>query len=876
MGLTTILRKALGRGQWRPLVAERDMQASLRLSYLAFKDLITSNDELLEIITDIEHKLDTGAPFGMTYVRFRAVACATHAYRMVLCLDKLAARRYQELHFVFARIQRAIEPLLTTSHGGRQAAALVLPLSAVDAARGEEAGGKGANAGEMLNRARVPVPDGFVVTTAAFGEFVEHGQLADEIRARRDGLDTDDQVELHRVSEELQSLIAAQPIPPAVEEALLAAYDDLAARTGAAPRVSVRSSAVGEDGEVSFAGQYTSVLNVTRTGLADAYRQVVASLYTPRAIFYRAAHGIPDEHAAMAVLCMVQIDAVASGVACSVDPARPDAGTVLVTAAWGLGLTTVDGSVSPDVWEVARTDDAAIVRARLGVKATRAEARAAGGVGIVETPAEDAGLFCLTDDQVRELARLARAAEAHFARPQEIEWALDGNGRIILLQSRPLHVRQAATGSDQSPLEIDGHRRVLTGATASSGAAWGPVHFLDESDDTSGFPDEAVLVARHSSPKFVKVMSRASAIITDIGATTGHMASLAREFGVPAVLDTRSATSDLREGQVVTVDADRGAIYEGRVDRLLTPHLGPPPRTMKGTPTYDILRRVADHVVPLTLTDPSSAGFRPDGCRTFHDIARFAHEKAFAEMFRMSDRVSGASERALRLGERLPFELYLIDIGSGLETPPAPARTVRAGHIRSEPMTALLRGMMDPELKWWEPRGISLAGFFSVAAESMMNPSHDSGQRRLGDKSYAIVAASYCNFSSRIGYHFAAVDAYCTSMQTRNYVSFRFKGGAADDARRARRCALIGAILKRLDFQVDQRRDLVNARIRKYPREAILDRLVQVGRLIVATRQLDMRMGQGTPIEWFADAFFEGNYLFDPAFTRTTETGGPS
>jgi pyruvate,water dikinase len=155
----------------------------------------------------------------------------------------------------------------------------------------------------------------------------------------------------------------------------------------------------------------------------------------------------------------------------------------------------------------------------------------------------------------------------------------------------------------------------------------------------------------------------------------------------------------------------------------------------------------------------------------------------------------------------------------------------------------------------------------------MMNPSHETGQRRLGDKSYAIVARSYCNFSSRIGYHFAAVDAYCTDAQTRNYVSFRFKGGAADEARRARRCALIGEILKRLDFQVDRRGDLVNARLRKYPREAIVERLDQVGRLIVATRQLDMRMGQGTSIEWFVNAFFEGNYLFEPGYQPPTDAG---
>jgi pyruvate, water dikinase len=173
--------------------------------------------------------------------------------------------------------------------------------------------------------------------------------------------------------------------------------------------------------------------------------------------------------------------------------------------------------------------------------------------------------------------------------------------------------------------------------------------------------------------------------------------------------------------------------------------------------------------------------------------------------------------------------------------------------------------MMHPGLRWWEPRPISFSGFLAVATESMLAPSGGDGQRRLGDRSYAIVAEAYCNFSSRIGYHFAAVDAHCSESRTRNYISFRFKGGAADDDRRARRCELIGDILRRLDFQIERNGDRVNARLRKFPREEVIERLDQLGRLIVATRQLDMRLGPGTPVAWYVEAFFDGNYLFEPS-----------
>jgi pyruvate,water dikinase len=152
----------------------------------------------------------------------------------------------------------------------------------------------------------------------------------------------------------------------------------------------------------------------------------------------------------------------------------------------------------------------------------------------------------------------------------------------------------------------------------------------------------------------------------------------------------------------------------------------------------------------------------------------------------------------------------------------------------------------------------------SVAAESMLAPAQEQDERRIGDKSYAVVADSYCNFSSRIGYHFTAVDAFVSDTLNRNYVSFRFKGGAADDARKAKRCALIGEILRRLDFATELHGDLINGRMRKFDRETLLDRLDALGRVIVATRQLDMRMGPGTNIEWYADAFFQGNFLFEP------------
>ena len=184
MRLAQWLRRVTGRHHWHPLEVRRDSRTALSLEYLTFKDLTTSNDELLEIITDIERKLDGDLPFGMTYIRARVVAAATHAYRMITCLDQLSVRRYQELHLVFASLQKRLEAALERSRPAvADPSRLVYHLSELDAGSAEAVGGKSANAGEISNRIRLPIPDGFAISTEAFVAFLAHNRLAEQIRA---------------------------------------------------------------------------------------------------------------------------------------------------------------------------------------------------------------------------------------------------------------------------------------------------------------------------------------------------------------------------------------------------------------------------------------------------------------------------------------------------------------------------------------------------------------------------------------------------------------------------------------------------------------------------------------------------------------------
>jgi pyruvate,water dikinase len=209
----------------------------------------------------------------------------------------------------------------------------------------------------------------------------------------------------------------------------------------------------------------------------------------------------------------------------------------------------------------------------------------------------------------------------------------------------------------------------------------------------------------------------------------------------------------------------------------------------------------------------------------------------------------------------------MIDLGGGLSPERAGAEgRANMEDIISVPLRALLKGMTHEDIHWHKPRPVDLGGFLSIMGRQMLEA--PSPERSLGNKSYAIISDKYLNFSSRIGYHFCTIDSYCGNRPSQNYVSFRFKGGAADDIRRARRARAIGNILEGLGFAVDVKRDLINARIKKYEQEVIKEKLDMLGRLNLFTRQMDMLMASESRVDWVVQAFLEGNYDLDEDFQR--------
>jgi pyruvate,water dikinase len=367
-------------------------------------------------------------------------------------------------------------------------------------------------------------------------------------------------------------------------------------------------------------------------------------------------------------------------------------------------------------------------------------------------------------------------------------------------------------------------------------------------------------------------MPKAQAIVTDSGSISGHMASLAREFGVPTLLDTKSATRDLPPGIVVTVDAYTGRVYRGEVPELLA-LVQAREAHMKETPVYQTLKGVAEFVVPLHLVDPKAPEFTPELCRSLHDLARLVHELSYTEMFQISDLVSEREGGAVKMDAPIPLDLHLIDLGGGLAASAREARRVTVDQITSAPLLALLKGMLYPELRPLEPRPVQLSGLLSVMREQML--AAPSLEERFGERSYAIISDKYLNFSSRVGYHYSVLDCYCGLTVNKNYITFSFKGGAADEVRRNRRVRAIAVALLGLGFEVDVKGDRVDARLQKYDRRVIEEKLDLVGRLLIFTRQMDMLMTSEVSVEAVAQNFLAGNYSLDLATLAETPAASP-
>lgn len=799
----------------------------LREKYEAFKRLLRFDARCHEQMAEFQDLLHGDRREDLSRIRKRFALFSDQVAGMVSSLEIIAPGRYVSLKDYHRKFDFYVRFLLAPP-AIDFAPPFVLPLDEIKP-ESTAVGNKAKNLAVLKKELAAPIPPGFAVTANSFHYLVEYNNLRKELDDFLSELHVESTHSMNWISGQLMERIRTAEVPPDIEQAMLASYTALESAAGRPVVTAVRSSAISEDGDTSFAGQYTTKLEVTRENLIPAYLEVLASKYTPEALFYRISQGLGDEETAMAVLVLEMIEAKCSGVLYTRSPLQESGmeDNLHLHVIRGLGESLVSGSITPDQYILTREEPPRLLEK-------------------VETEA------VVSEEQVILLAGWGLAIEKYFETPQDIEWAIDADDRLVFLQARPLHVAGTENLPAEAPAETGLPSSLIDDCQrASAGIAAGKVYRLNSEHFLEDVPEGAVLVVRETPPSFVRVMNRLAAVVAERGSRASHFATMAREFGVPLLTGTGKAAQTLEQGMELTVDGDRGAVYRGRVEALLQGRK----KHVKENQYHRTLREVLKFISPLELMDPTADNFHPEGCRSMHDIIRFCHEKAVQSMF--SAARPGSGRGALKLVADMPLDVFLFDVGGGLAEGVEQGGRVPLAEIRSVPFLALWKGLSHPDVQW-KQKPFDWDSFDKVELAGGIPPSRDS----FAFASYAVIGVDYLHFNIRFGYHFTIVDVLCGDTPSENYCMLRFAGGGGDFDSRSLRIDFITRILEQLDFVVEKKGDMLEARLSGLESRIIENRLDMLGRLLGATKLMDMVLRDEEMVTRCVNDFFQGRYSF--------------
>jgi len=813
---------------------------AFKAKFRHFRRILTVNNQVLELVADMERALGGEYIFDRAFLKTSVTGVIERCRQVIYHLNAMAGERY---HGLYDRLTRTADHLTDILAGGAGPFGPQLVIGGADLHRdlGHLAGGKGANLGEVANALDIDTPPLFVVSVTGYRRFMEYNGLFDKID--REFARTGDPGERAAAA---ASLFARARLPADLKNAIAREVKSLRKAVGRRVRFAVRSSAVGEDGERSFAGQFDSRLGVRAGDVAAACVAVMAGRFSRRALEYLG----PDAGsgaAPMAVVVQVMVEAEASGVLYTRDPARPHAGVMMISAVRGGGGGLVGGRVAGDGFEMERRYPFRPVASAILPRPLEGEAPVETAPGGHDGLRRGSGAVPL--GVLRQLVETGLLLEKRFELPQDVEWCLDRGGRLFVVQARPLRLRR---------VDVEGSRRRVAAALAALpvvlggegqicqlGVAGGRVVHVDEETPSREFPVGAVAVCHTASPRLAAIVERAAAIITEIGGPTGHLATIAREYRTPALFGVPEAMARLPEGMEVMIDVEERTVYAGRVELPADAAGADGEEAFSLNPLASILRRLLRLIAPLNLVDPAAVAFQVRNCRTIHDILRFCHEKAIAELidFHTAGPLMMGSGAPF-LEAEIPIRVRLIDIGGGLAQPLS--EPITAEQVTSRPLAALLAGMLQEEAWSREaaPFGMRdlLAGITRPLGVLGAAPAY-SGEN------LAIVADNYCNLSLRLGYHFNIIDTFLSDDPDDNYIYFRFVGGFAEEGKRRRRARFIDQVLSCLHFKVERKGDLVLARAKMLESRHMESILARLGELIAFTRQLDVRMAAEADVD---------------------------
>jgi len=817
-----------------PTTSPRPMsEASIR-----YNSILAPYDEAMDLMAEFEMIEHTTDAVDMDAIKRLYDRLQLALQKMIVALGDLGDHRCGDLLKAHQHLDRHTTPLFDP--------ALSLPshpiMVSMEDIRVDMApfvGHKAAHLAVIGNEIELPVPQGFVLTVKAFDRFMEENELHGVIDAYLRDLTVEHAGLIDERCEAIRRLILQAPVPRDIEDAIRDKLDQWGANQGAPIFTAVRSTAIGEDAEVSFAGQFATLLNVPAKSVIAAYKEVLASKYSPGAILYRLRYGLDDRTTPMAVMVMVMISSRASGIVYTRNPSRPELNDLQISAIHGLGEYLMSGDTAPHVLSVCRRTSHITTR-HAAQQSHWITTRPEGGTRLEPISRERQAHPPIDDATARCLSDWGERLEKHFGSPQDVEWAIDAGQHLYLLQSRSLGLDGPPPSEpvDVFPLE---RLPILHagGRKACSGIVAGRIYHVDQAH-SEDIPADSILVIPKAAPEYAPTVARVRGVIAAKGSAASHLASVAREFGVPMIVDAGPDDGRWVHGEWVTLYADKVTVYAGHISTTEDKPTQRPSDPFE-SPVRRRLRALSNRITHRRHLSPDETTRKPHDGHTVHDLLRQAHRFAM-ETFHTHRPETGKPIHAIHWTEDNAATDFNIHPPADNHAPPSVHQPSPASPESEHFLQALWNG-----LSWSYQKTAPV--------------------RRFGIEGYALMADTSIHVTMPFESQQSMIEVCRLPEHTIYQIRLRVVGGTGPYYKRCLRTRFLAEILEEFGFSLRINGALLDASVTSGELENSQERLHQIGRLLSFTRKANRDLVGPWALKDLRNAFMASGVLSSSPIT---------